>query len=96
MQHQASSEINSSLAYGLQTNQMFLDSINDNGLEQLVLEPTRGKNVLDLIFCSHPHIISDINIIPGMSDHEAILFNLNGGNKPSVIEDVRRTVFQYH
>ena len=75
---------------------MFLDSINDNGLEQLVLEPTRGKNVLDLIFCSYPHIISDINIIPGMSDHEAILFNLNGGNKPSVIEDVRRTVFQYH
>ena len=33
-------EINSSPAYELETNQVFLDSINDNGLEQLILEPT--------------------------------------------------------
>jgi len=87
-------EINSSPSYGLEINQ-FLDSINNNGLEQLVLEPTQGKNVLDLIFCSRPHIISNINIVPGMSDHEAIVFNLNAGNK-RVIEDNRRSIFQYH
>ena len=30
-----------------------------------------------------------------MSDHEAIVFNLNTGSKP-VIEDTKRSIFQYH
>ena len=30
-----------------------------------------------------------------MSDHETIVFNLNTGSKP-VIEDIKRSIFQYH
>ena len=34
-------------------------------------------------------------MIPWMSDHEAIVFNLNVGSKP-VIEDTKQLIFQYH
>jgi len=30
-----------------------------------------------------------------MSDHEAIVFNLNVGNKP-IIEDIKHSIFQYN
>ena len=84
--------VNSSPAYG---NQIFLDVIHDHGLDQLVTEATRGNNILDLILCSHPHIISDINIIPGISDHEALLFCLGSATKP-VIDEINRSIFLFH
>ena len=34
----------------------------DNGLHQLVLEPIRGNNILDLVFVSDPLLIRDIRI----------------------------------
>jgi len=45
-------------------------------LSQLVMEPTCYNHVLDLLPTSHPSIISDISIIPGISDHEAITFKI--------------------
>jgi len=56
---------------------------NNNGIEQLLADPKQGENILDLIlFCSHPYVISDISVIPGKSDHEAIYiaFNFNVGS----------------
>ena len=53
---------------------MFIDVINDTGLEQFVRFPTRQNSVLDLVFSSHPRI-SDLDIVPGISDHDAIIFN---------------------
>jgi len=44
-------------------NNLFLDIVNDIGLKQFVTSPTRQENILDLG--------SDL---PGMSDHEAIVF----------------------
>ena len=44
----------------------------------LSTEPT--KNVLDLVFSTYSSI-SDISIIPGMSDHEAIVFYVDKTNK---------------
>jgi len=54
-----------------------VDTVNDNNLEQLVNEPTRGNNILDLLFSSHPSFISNILIIPEISDHQAVTFSLN-------------------
>ena len=87
--------VNSSLAYGYEVNQMFLDIIHDHGLGQLVTEATLGNNILDLILCSHPYIISDTNIIPGISDREALLFCLGSLTKP-VIDEINRSIFLFH
>ena len=41
-----------------------------------VTRPTSGKT-LHLLFSSYPNVISDVHTIPGMSDHLAILFQIN-------------------
>ena len=81
--------LNPSPAYGCEAN---LDTTNDHGLEQLVTETTRGNNVLDLIICSHPHNIHDINIIPGISDHEALLFYLNSQSR-AIVDEIKHSIF---
>ena len=87
--------INPSPTYGTEVNQLLLDSVNDNGLEQLVSVPTRGKNILDLLFCSHPYLIADVEIIPGISDHEAVFYCLNLSSKP-LTNEVEHPIFLYH
>ena len=68
--------INSCPTYGHGINQLFLDTVNEYGLEQLIIQPTRGKNILDLVFSTQPNTISNLQIIPGISDHEAIFSTL--------------------
>jgi len=69
-------QINPNPTYGTDVNQSLLESINEFGLDQLVTEPTRGENILDLIFSSHPESISNVEVIPGISDHEAVYCEL--------------------
>ncbi|XP_072048556.1 uncharacterized protein [Amphiura filiformis] len=54
-------------------NETFLETINNVGLEQLVDEPTRGTNILDLFLTNRPSFVSKCKVIPGVSDHEAVL-----------------------
>ena len=63
--------------YGREINDLFLDLINDVSLEQLVFQPTRQRNILDLVLSSHPDTISNVEVVPGMSDHEIIVFDIN-------------------
>ena len=42
-------------------------------LEQIITEPTRRENILDLRFVSHPSYINQYKIVPGLSDHDAII-----------------------
>ena len=42
-------------------------------LEQIVPFPTRGPNMLDLCFISHPSIVSECYSVPGLSDHDAVI-----------------------
>ena len=51
--------------------QQFLDTIDDNGLTQTVHQPTRGKNILDLVLCGNSDIVdqSSVNENFGTSDH---------------------------
>ena len=69
--------IKPSPAYGYEINNSFLDLIDDNDLKQNVHEPTRNKNMLDLVLSTYPAFISSVSIIPGTSDHGAVLFNFN-------------------
>ena len=47
----------------------FHDLINDHGLQQLVREPTREDNTLDLYLTNCPRLIPRTEDIPGLPDH---------------------------
>ena len=47
----------------------FGEILNDNGLQQTILEPTRGENILDLIITNRPNQINRTQILPGIGDH---------------------------
>lgn len=56
--------------------EQFLLFINDHGLHQYVLEPTRGDNILDLVLCNNPAIIADLSVLCpfSTSDHNVVSF----------------------
>ncbi|XP_072046515.1 uncharacterized protein [Amphiura filiformis] len=68
---------------------------NDFGLEQVVREPTRGSNILDLFFMSNPTLMDRVRILPGMSDHTGIpLVTIN--TRPKVNRSKPRRIHLYH
>ena len=52
-----------------------IEIVGEFGLVNMVNEPTQldSGNILDLVLTSNPSLISTINTVAGMSDHEAIL-----------------------
>ena len=49
------------------------EMLDDRGLEQLVTEPTRGENILDLVITTNPTRCMKTTVIPGVSDHDIVL-----------------------
>ena len=79
--------------YGKFINQTLLDMGNDNMLSQLQRIPTRGDNILDLVYTTLPDQVQSIETVPGISDHDAVTVHLDttvryGRKKP-------RTVYVY-
>ena len=64
----------------------FIELLEDNGLDQLVTEPTRGENTLDLVITNAPYLIPRLNVVPGLSDHDAVFFEL----KSKVIRNIKK------
>ena len=60
--------------------QKFVNSLCDNNLIQLITEPTRGPNTLDLFITNNETLICKTQIIPGLSDHDIVY--LEGDIKP--------------
>ena len=58
--------------------QAFLDTVQDCFLTQHVRQPTRGDNILDLIFSSEEKMVEDVRILPPLanSDRNAISFRM--------------------
>ena len=52
----------------------FVDVLNDNILAQLLTEPTRGENTLDLFITNNESRILKLKTIPGISDHDGIVY----------------------
>ena len=88
-------QVNTDPSYGTDVNQLLLESVNEFGLEQLVTEPTRRGNILDLIFSSHPDSIKNVEVIPGMSDHEAVYCGLTPNSRPES-DDIEHPIFLYN
>ena len=80
--------------YGSRLNSLFLEIINDVGLEQFVHQATRQNIILDLVFSTHPNI-SNLNTVPGISDHDAIIFDLHITLKPTTGKN-QHSVALYH
>ena len=50
----------------------FIDLVNDLGFCQLVTQPTRGGNTLDLFLTSNQTLVDEIKCSPGLSYHDII------------------------
>ena len=87
--------VNSCPTYGHGINELFLDTVNEYGLEQLIIQPTRGKNILDLVFSDSTKTISNLQIIPGISDHEAIFFHLGLEQDYLQLQQDLQTVYEW-
>ena len=63
-----------------------IDIITDNGLEQIVQEPTRGENLLDLILTNNPTLINNAQSMPPLSntaDHNTVYMDIHVKPRPS-------------
>ena len=62
-----------------------LTILDDFGLHQSNSKPTRKNNILDLFISIAPSLVNRIEILPGLSDHDAILaeFDINPYSKKS-------------
>jgi hypothetical protein len=56
---------------------LFADTLDDNGLVQLVEQPTRETNTLDLIITNNPTRFTRVEVIPGVSDHDIVFCELD-------------------
>jgi len=80
---------------GRELNSLCLELMDDSSLEQLVYQPTRQGNILDIVLTTDPDMISDIDIVPGISDHEVICFDINlQSSLPS--DKIPHFVYLYH
>ncbi|XP_049529012.1 uncharacterized protein LOC125947774, partial [Dermacentor silvarum] len=55
----------------------FEELVGLNGLQQYVLEPTLENAILDLVLCNEPNLVSKVTVCPGISDHRAVVIELN-------------------
>ena len=75
---------------------MLLDFLLNNSLSQLISQTTRptSNNILDLLITSSPNLIENKQAVPGISDHLAIIFDVN--LKPHIPRKSSRKVYQFH
>ena len=59
------------------TQNEFLELLEDFNIDQMVTEPTRQDNILDLVLLNHPRLCSGVEITAGISDHEAVTCELD-------------------
>ena len=62
-------------------------------LTQVVQEPNRHNSILDLVFTTHPDLIEGTYVVPGMSDHSAVICDINFKTKPPL--NPPRSVYLY-
>ena len=77
--------------------QLLLNICNDQNLEQQVSEPTRTRdrasNILNLIVMTHPNSIKNTEVVEGISDHDAVLSDVD--LLPKISKKKPRQIFIY-
>ena len=59
--------------YSLNTNNVFLKFLNNNGLSQMVNSLTRGSNILDIFLTNRSALNESCTVTDCISDHEVVL-----------------------
>ena len=49
----------------------------DHGMLQIVENPTRGDNTLELIVVNNPTLVNRTEVLPGISDHDAVFAEID-------------------
>ncbi len=81
---------NQQITGNISTSELLLEIVDKHDLCQLVREPTRKQlqtqNILDLVLANNRNTSSDIDVIPGISDHDIVRFSINSccRRKPNV------------
>ena len=57
--------------------ELLLSSLDTHALAQIHKEPTREENILDLLITSKPGLIKPSHSVPGISDHCAVVTELD-------------------
>ena len=57
--------------------EIFSDILLDNFLTQMVLQPTRAGNILNVVLSNSTDIIQDVQVGEPISDHNVVTFNAN-------------------
>ena len=69
-----------SSTYLTSPSERLLEMIEEHHLKQLVESPTRRQgntqNTLDLVFTNNAGIVSGIEVVPGIIDHDMVLFSV--------------------
>ncbi|CAC5424176.1 unnamed protein product [Mytilus coruscus] len=68
--------IRSPQQYNLAVNETILNITNEHNLEQQNSTPTRGINILDLVFTTNKNLKENITVESGISDHEAVIVDI--------------------
>ena len=71
-----------------------LDVAEEFHIEQLVTTPTRGPNILDLFFASHPDLVTSCQTAPGISDHDSVIVEFS--TQINLVKRSPREIFLYH
>ncbi|CAG2212437.1 unnamed protein product [Mytilus edulis] len=74
-------------------NLVLTEALEENCLTQIVKEPTRQDNILDLVLTTNPTSIENISVQDGMSDHSIVITDIN--LKAKTKKQVPRKVYIY-
>jgi hypothetical protein len=72
--------------YNLYTGKNLYEYLVESELIQLVREPTRYNNILDLVLTTNEEIINNINIDEKLGDHNAVEFDIQFENENKISE----------
>ena len=64
-------------SYGSQVNERLIELCDTLGLTQVVQQPTRENNILDLFLVTSPDRGTEADILTGVSDHDAVCLSYN-------------------
>ncbi|CAC5424515.1 unnamed protein product [Mytilus coruscus] len=71
----------------------FTDILDDHGITQIVNEPMRGTNTLDLFITNYPGSFRRTEVIHGLSDHDIVYTEVD--RKPAKLQQKPRKIFLY-
>ena len=84
-----------SSTYLTSPSERLLEMIDEHDLQQLVESPTRRQgntqNTLDLVFTNNAGIVSGTEVVPGISDHDMVLFSVKTSCRKK--KNVKRKVY---